>query len=70
MTTVTITPRQLVCLQHTADGLTEKEIARAMSLSINTVKSYRRHMLARLGCKTAAHAVAVGFRVGLLGGNA
>lgn len=61
-----ITPRQLQCLEHTSNGLTEKEIARELGLSVNTVKAYRRHMLAALGCKTAAHAVAVGFRTGLL----
>ena len=54
-------------LQLVADGLANREIGERLFLSEETVKSHVRHLLAKLHARSRAHAVAVGFRRGLIG---
>ena len=49
-----------------ADGLVNREIGQRLFLSEETVKSHVRHLLAKLQARSRAHAVAVGFRRGLI----
>ena len=58
------TDQQLVVLQHLANGLTRQQAARAMDMSLNTVRSHCRRLHTRLGVGTSAHAVAVALRNG------
>ncbi len=58
--------RELEVLRLVADGLVNAEIARRLWLSTETVKSHVASLLAKLGAKTRAEAVAIGFRAGLL----
>lgn len=58
--------RELEVLRLVADGLVNTEIAKRLWLSPETVKSHVSSLLGKLGAKTRAEAVAVGFRVGLL----
>ena len=58
--------RELEVLGLVADGLVNTEIARRLWLSPETVKSHVASLLAKLGAKTRAEAVAIGFRAGLL----
>ena len=58
--------RELEVLRLVADGLVNTEIARRLWLSPETVKSHVASLLAKLGAKTRAEAVAIGFRAGLL----
>src|SRR5215216_3464530 len=44
-----------------------KELEQRLFLSEETVKSHVRHLLAKLQARSRAHAVAVGFRRGLIG---
>ena len=60
------TPRELEVLQLISEGLVNREIGKALFLSEETVKSHVRHLLAKLQARSRAHAVAVGFRRGLL----
>ena len=60
------TPREVEVLQLVADGLVNRDIGKRLSLSEETVKSHVRHLLAKLQARSRAHAVAVGFRRGLL----
>ena len=60
------TARELEVLQLVADGLVNREIGERLFLSEETVKSHVRHLLAKLETRTRAHAVAVGFRRGLI----
>jgi DNA-binding NarL/FixJ family response regulator len=53
-------------LQLVADGLVNREIGERLFLSEETVKSHVRHLLAKLQARSRAHAVAVGFRRGLI----
>ena len=61
------TPRETEVLQLVADGLANREIGQRLYLSEETVKSHVRHLLAKLQARSRAHAVAVGFRRGLIG---
>jgi DNA-binding NarL/FixJ family response regulator len=60
------TAREIEVLQLIAEGLVNREIGKALFLSEETVKSHVRHLLAKLQARSRAHAVAVGFRRGLL----
>ncbi|HWG56712.1 MAG TPA: LuxR C-terminal-related transcriptional regulator [Gaiellaceae bacterium] len=61
------TMREIEVLQLVADGLVNREIGQRLFLSEETVKSHVRHLLAKLQARSRAHAVAVGFRRGLIG---
>ena len=60
------TRREIEVLQLVADGLVNREIGQRLFLSEETVKSHVRHLLAKLQARSRAHAVAVGFRRGLI----
>jgi DNA-binding CsgD family transcriptional regulator len=60
------TAREIQVLQLVADGLVNREIGQQLFLSEETVKSHVRHLLAKLQARSRAHAVAVGFRRGLI----
>jgi DNA-binding NarL/FixJ family response regulator len=60
------TARETQVLQLVSEGLVNREIGDTLFLSEETVKSHVRHILAKLQARSRAHAVAVGFRRGLL----
>ena len=60
------TAREIEVLQLISEGLVNREIGHRLFLSEETVKSHVRHLLAKLQAHTRAHAVAVGFRRGLI----
>jgi DNA-binding CsgD family transcriptional regulator len=60
------TMREIEVLQLIGDGLVNREIGVRLFLSEETVKSHVRHLLAKLQARSRAHAVAVGFRRGLI----
>ncbi len=60
------TARENQVLQLISDGLVNREIGERLHLSEETVKSHVRHLLAKLQARSRAHAVAVGFRRGLI----
>jgi DNA-binding NarL/FixJ family response regulator len=60
------TPRELEVLQLISEGLVNREIGARLFLSEETVKSHVRHLLAKLQARSRAHAVAVGYRRGLI----
>lgn len=61
-----LTDREAQVLLLTADGLQSEAIGRRLALSPDTVKSHLRRVYAKLGAVNAAHAVALGFKGGLL----
>jgi len=61
------TMREVEVLQLISDGLVNREIGQRLFLSEETVKSHVRHLLAKLRARSRAHAVAVGFRRGIIG---
>lgn len=58
--------REIEVLQLVSVGLVHREIGDRLFLSEETVESHVRHLLAKLQARSRAHAVAVGFRRGLL----
>jgi DNA-binding NarL/FixJ family response regulator len=60
------TAREIQVLQLIAEGFVNREIGQQLFLSEETVKSHVRHLLAKLQARSRAHAVAVGFRRGLI----
>jgi DNA-binding CsgD family transcriptional regulator len=60
------TAREIEVLQLISDGLVNREIGVRLFLSEETVKSHVRHLLAKLQARSRAHAVAVGFRRGII----
>ncbi len=58
--------REQQVLELTAEGLTNAEIGKTLFVSEETVKSHLRGVLAKLQARSRAHAVALGFRHGLI----
>jgi DNA-binding NarL/FixJ family response regulator len=63
---VRLTPRELEVLQLIADGLGGRQIARALYVSDDTVKTHVSHVLNKLGATSRANAVAIAIRSGLI----
>ena len=61
-----LTRRELEILQLIAGGLSNKQIAGRLWLSVETVKSHVCAVHAKLGADSRAHAVAIAFRQGTL----
>jgi DNA-binding CsgD family transcriptional regulator len=63
---VGLTAREVEVLALTADGLTTEQAGKALFLAENTCKMHRHRLFRKLGAVNAAHAVALGFRAGIL----
>lgn len=61
-----LTRRQRQILQLYANGLSTQSAARRLGLSIETVRTHTKAVLARLDARDRAHAVAIGFRSSLI----
>jgi DNA-binding NarL/FixJ family response regulator len=61
-----LTPREIELLELMVKGLSNKEIAQAMSLSENTVKYHVKHILQKLGVQNRTEAAVQAVRVGIL----
>ena len=60
----TLTKRQRETLQLLANGLSTDEVAGRLELSAETVRTHTKALLARLGARDRAHAVAIALRTG------
>ena len=63
----TLTERELQVLRGMSDGKSNAEIGRELFVSEDTVKTHARRLFRKLGARDRAHAVASGFRLGLVG---
>jgi two-component system NarL family response regulator len=61
-----LSPRELDVLHGMAQGKGNKEIAKQLKLSIHTIKTYAKSLLAKLHVDDRAGAVAAGFEQGIL----
>lgn len=60
------TERESEVLRGFAEGLTYKEIAALMQVSVRTVETYRARLIRRFGCKTRAELVRYAVRHGMV----
>lgn len=58
--------REIQILKGAADGESSKETAEHYYLANETVKSYRKRIVAKLGAKNMMNAVAIGIRTELI----
>ena len=61
-----LTPAEIRVLKLIAQGNANKEIARALGLSEETIKGQVRNILSKLGAKDRTHAAMIGFRRGII----
>lgn len=59
---VWLTAREQELLRHIVDGCTNQEIADRMFLSVETIKTYRKNLISKLGTKNAAELVQIAIR--------
>lgn len=64
-----LTEPQLEVLRLIAAGRTTKEIARELQTSFGGVRGLRGRAIAALGASSSAHAVAIAYERGILGGG-
>ena len=62
-----LTRRELEVLSHVADGLPNRDVARVLHISENTVKNHMRNIHEKMGVKTRTEAVVKAAKDGLLG---
>lgn len=62
-----LTPREHDCLQLAAQGFREAEIAERSGIRQTTVRYHMDNVVAKLGARTRAHAVAIAVQLGLVG---
>ena len=65
-----LSARELEILRHVAEGASDREIAEALFLSLNTIKWHNRQIYSKLGVASRTQAVALVSRKGLLAGGA
>ncbi|HTN50175.1 MAG TPA: response regulator transcription factor [Burkholderiaceae bacterium] len=61
-----LTPAEIRVLQLIAEGNANKEIARTLALSEETVKGQVRNILSKLGAKDRTHAAMIGLKRGII----
>lgn len=61
-----ITPRELEILEHIAGGMSTREIAAALFVSENTVKTHASRLFAKMNVNRRTQAVQVGKQLGLI----
>lgn len=64
-----LSPQYIKMLRRSANGRTNKEIARELDISNRTVDSHRNMILRRLNAKNIAHAVAIALSTKLIEPN-
>ncbi|MGD2158667.1 MAG: response regulator transcription factor [Anaerolineales bacterium] len=62
-----LTQREMEVLECLSDGMTTAEIAEALVISENTVKTHVRHVLEKFGASNRAEAVSKALQMGLIG---
>ncbi len=61
-----LTPRERAVLIHVAEGCRNREIARLLGISEDTVKTHLKHIVDKLGARDRTEAVAIAVRRGIM----
>ena len=64
-----LTTRETQVLQHLANGLSSREVAKKLGISYHTVKSHRKSIQQRLGAITFVHAISIAMAEKLIEGD-
>lgn len=65
-----LSPREFEVLRLAAEGNSNGDIGRLLGIGENAVKTHTKRLYAKLGARDRANAVLIGYRRGLLGGEA
>lgn len=60
-----LTPQERIVLQHIAEGLSTKEIGTVMELSVNTIQSHRKNLMAKLNIHKETDLVRIAIKEGI-----
>jgi DNA-binding NarL/FixJ family response regulator len=63
---IDLTSQEKRLIQLLKEGLTSKEIAREMNLTVNTINTYRDRILEKTKTSNVAQLIALGFQIGIL----
>jgi DNA-binding NarL/FixJ family response regulator len=63
---IRFTPREIEILELLSDGVSNKEVAKVLGVSEETVKSQLKHLYEKLGASDRAQAVAISLRQNLI----
>ncbi len=61
-----LSQREIEVLHHLADGNRNKDIARILFISEETVKAHVKHIMEKLGANDRTHALAIGVQRGII----
>jgi DNA-binding CsgD family transcriptional regulator len=61
-----LSKREIEIIKHISRGLSSKQIADKMDLSINTISNHRKNMLAKVACKTSSELMSFSIKHGLV----
>jgi DNA-binding NarL/FixJ family response regulator len=61
-----LSPREIDVLRFLVQGISNKEIARALHVAEETIKSHVRHILAKLGAQSRTQAVLMAIKLGIV----
>lgn len=64
--TLKLSDREKQVLQLIASGLSDKEIAKELNISIRTVQTYVKNVMLKFSSLNRAHAVALAIRSGII----
>ncbi len=64
MNGLTLTKREQEVLELVMNGLTAKQIANKVFVTLNTVETHKRNIIQKLGAKNCIHAVVIAFKNG------
>jgi DNA-binding NarL/FixJ family response regulator len=59
--------REILTLNHAANGLADKQIARAMNVEVSTVRTHWKRARSKLHALNRTHAVCIAVTLGLAG---
>lgn len=67
--TLDIKGRRLEILKLTAEGKTSVEVAKTLTISYETVKTHKKHLILEFNAKNMAQVISIAYKKGILSTN-